>query len=152
MALQKYLLRENRQGAVIYHGAEIRSPIRLNIGKGSSIGDNAILDARNWITIGRNVNHSSNVSIWIEQHDHRDSYFGCMKEAHGVEIGDRAWIGCNVEVLPNVRIGEGAVCCAGCAVTKDVVPFYIVAGIPARKIGERTRDLKYVMNHNSHFI
>lgn len=63
-----------------------------------------------------------------------------------VTIGNRAWIGSNVTVLPGVSIGEGAVCCANCVVTKDVSPYSIVAGIPAKKIGERTRDLRYVFN------
>lgn len=60
-----------------------------------------------------------------------------------VEIGDRAWIGSNVVVLPGVTIGEGAVCCAGCVVTKDVEPYAVVAGIPAKKVGERPRVLTY---------
>lgn len=54
-----------------------------------------------------------------------------------VEIGNRVWIGSNVIILPGVHIGEGAVCCAGCVITKDIEPFSVVAGIPARKVGER---------------
>ena len=60
-----------------------------------------------------------------------------------VEIGDRAWIGSNVVVLPGITIGEGAVCCAGCVVTKDVEPYAVVAGIPAKKVGERPQILTY---------
>lgn len=140
------------KGAVIYYGAEIRNPARLIIGKGTSIGDNVVLDARNGIVIGANVNFSSRVSIWTEQHDHRDPYFRCTQKKRSVVIGDRAWIGSNVTILPNVQIGEGAVCCAGSVVTKDVAPFDIVAGIPAKKIGERTRNLKYDMEHHAHFL
>ena len=54
-----------------------------------------------------------------------------------VEIDDRVWVGSNVIVLPGVHIGEGAVCCAGCVVTKDIPPYTVVAGIPAKKVGER---------------
>ena len=46
-------------------------------------------------------------------------------------------------VLPGVHIGEGAVCCAGCVVSKDVEPFTVVAGIPARKIADRPNDISY---------
>ena len=60
-----------------------------------------------------------------------------------VEIDDRVWLGSNVIVLPGVHIGEGAVCCAGCVVTKDVLPYTVVAGIPAKKVGERPKVLKY---------
>ena len=63
-----------------------------------------------------------------------------------VEIDDRAWLGSNVIVLPGVHIGEGAVCCAGCVITKDVEPYAVVAGIPAKKVSERPQVLKYEFN------
>lgn len=130
--------------SIVYIGFKIRSPWNLKIGKGSIIGDNAILDARSGIEIGKNVNISSNVSIWTLQHDHRDPNFGnCKNRRLDVKIEDRAWLGCNVIVLPGVTIGEGAVCCGGCVVTKDVPPYTIVAGIPATKVGERPRNIKY---------
>lgn len=133
---------------VVFHfRTEIRSPYNLSIGKGSIIGDNALLDARNKLIIGENVNLSLNVSIYTEQHDHRDPFFGCCKKRKmNVEIGNRVWIGSNVIILPGVHIGEGAVCCAGCVVTKDIEPFSVVAGIPARKVGERPKDLRYNFN------
>lgn len=138
--------------AVLHFRTEIRAPWRLRIGKGSIIGDNAILDAREGLTIGRNVNLSSNVSIYTLQHDHRDPYFRCptpQERKLSVEIGDRAWLGSNVTVLPGVSIGEGAVCCAGCVVTKDVEPYAVVAGIPAKKVGERPRHLVYEFDGKS---
>ena len=52
-------------------------------------------------------------------------------------IGNRVWIGYRALILSGVEIGEGAV------VTKDVEPFTIIAGNPARKIGERNRELRY---------
>lgn len=131
-------------GAIIYHGAEIRSPMDLTVGRGSIIGDRAILDARNGIVIGENVNFSSDVHIWTEQHDHRDPYFRCTSTPDfKVSIGNRAWVGPGVTILHSVTIGEGAVIGAGAVVTKDVEPYSIVAGIPARKIGTRNKNLKY---------
>ncbi len=62
---------------------------------------------------------------------------------HPVTIGDRAWIGSNAIILTGVNIGDGAVCCAGCVVIKDVEPYAVVAGIPAKKVNERPRDLQY---------
>lgn len=59
---------------------------------------------------------------------------------------DRAWIGPNTIILHSVHIGEGAVVAAGAVVTKDVEPYTIVAGIPAKKVGDRNRDLKYEFN------
>lgn len=111
------------KNVTIHFRAELRAPEKLSLGDGAIIGDNAILDARRGLTIGRNVNLSSNESIYTLQHDHRDPYFGLPSEDKvklSVEIDDRAWLGANVIVLPGVHIGEGAVCCAGCVVTKDV--------------------------------
>jgi len=51
-----------------------------------------------------------------------------------VVIEDDAWLGTNVVVLPGVRIGRGAVVGAGAVVTRDVPPFTVVAGVPARPI------------------
>lgn len=131
---------------VIYHGTEIRDPYKLQIGEGTIIGDNAILDARNGIVFGKNVNLSSNVSIWSEQHDHRDPYFRCQPNKKSIIIGDRVWIGPNTIILPNTTIGEGAIVAAGAIVTKDVPAYAIVAGIPAKVIGQRNHDLKYLFN------
>ena len=134
----------------VYYGAEIRAGINLHIGNGSIIGDKAILDARNGIKIGENVNFSSEVHIWTEQHDHSDPDFQCMSDSSfGVTIGNRAWIGPGVTILHSVSIGEGAVVAAGSVVTKDVAPFSIVAGIPAKKIGERNKNLRYSL-HGEH--
>ena len=142
---RKVLLVDMAEYAIIYFGSEIRAPYNLKIGKGTIIGDKSILDARNGIEIGENVNFSSNVHIWTEQHDHRDPYFECNSDhSFKVIIGNRAWVGPNVTILPKVKIGEGAVIAAGSVVTKNVEPFTIVAGLPAKKIGDRNRDLRYV--------
>ena len=132
---------------VFHFRTEIRCIHRLEVGQGTIIGDNALLDARNGIKMGANVNLSSNVSIYTEQHDYRDPLFACSSpDGKQVVIGDRAWLGSNVIVLPGVNIGEGAVVCSGCVVTKDVEPYSVVVGIPAKKINERPRNLTYVFD------
>lgn len=131
---------------VVFHfGTEIRAPWGLKVGKGTIIGDNNILDARNGIVMGENVSLSSNVSIYTRQHNHRSPNYDCdfPGRKQNVEIQDRVWLGSNVVVLPGVSIGEGAVICAGAVVTKDVNPYEVVAGIPAKKVGERPRNLVY---------
>lgn len=141
---KKIFLVKMKSKSIIYYGSEIRSHSKLNIGEGSIIGDKAILDARNGIRIGKNVNISSNVSIWTEQHDHRDPWFRCLSDdTFGVKICDRAWIGPGVTILHSVTIGEGAVIAAGSIVTKDVPPYTIVAGIPSKIIGNRNKQLYY---------
>ena len=135
------------KNAILYYGTEIREPQKIEIGEGSIIGDNSILDGRNGIIIKKNVVFASNVRIWTEQHDHRDPWFRCETQKHSpVVIEDRAWIGSHTVILHSVHIGEGAVVAAGAVVTHDVEPYAIVAGIPAKKIGERNRELLYSFN------
>jgi acetyltransferase-like isoleucine patch superfamily enzyme len=55
-------------------------------------------------------------------------------------IEDDAWIGFGAIILAGVRIGRGAIVGAGSVVTKDIPPYEICAGVPARKIGERFAD------------
>ena len=131
------------KNAVIYYGAEIRSPWNLYVGEGSVIGDKAILDARHGIYIGKNVNFSTGVWIWTLQHDVNATDFGTTNQGGSVTIGDRAWLSCRTVVLPNVSIGEGAVIAAGGVVTKSVDEFSIWGGVPCKKIGTRSRDLEY---------
>ena len=69
-----------------------------------------------------------------------------------VIIGDRVWIGYRAIVLPGVTIGEGAVVGAGAVVTRDVSPYTIVAGNPAKVIGERTKELTYECNYRPWLI
>ena len=56
---------------------------------------------------------------------------------------DHCWIGVRAIILPGVTVGEGAIVAAGSVVAKDVAPYTIVGGNPAKVIGERTRDLNY---------
>lgn len=54
-----------------------------------------------------------------------------------VNIGNDVWIGANVVIMPGVTIGDGAVLAAGAVVTKDVEPYAIVGGVPAKLIRYR---------------
>lgn len=129
---------------VFHYGTEIRGITDIKMGNFNIIGDNALLDGRSGLVLGDNVNISSNVSIYTLQHDHRDALFKAI--GGKVVIEDRVWLGSNVIVLPGVTIGEGAVCCAGCVVTKDVEPYTVVAGIPAKKANERPKNLVYQLD------
>ncbi len=57
-----------------------------------------------------------------------------MQWAKPVNIGDDVWIGGGATILPGVTVGKGAVVAAAAVVTKDVPPFALVAGNPARVI------------------
>lgn len=127
--------------STIYHGCEIISPWKLEIGDGSIVGIKNIIDARAGIYIGKNVNLSHEVNLWTMQHDVNDLFFSNVSGS--IYISDYAWIGNRVIILPGVKIGKGAVIAAGSIVTKDVEDFSIYAGVPARRIGARSENLKY---------
>ncbi len=67
----------------------------------------------------------------------RDHAFFRDRRDARVIIGNDVWIGHAVIVLPDVTIGDGAVLAAGAVVTKDVAPYTVVGGVPARQIRER---------------
>lgn len=153
--IRKYIYRKIylvriEENSVIYYGTEIRGSYFLHIRKGAIIGDKATLDARRGgIEIGENVQLGSEVKLWTGSHDHDDPLFRSTPKKRGpIKIGNRAWLGPGVTVLHSVTIGEGAVIAAGSVVTKDVEPYAIMGGIPAKKIGERSKRLIYNFEGN----
>ncbi len=68
----------------------------------------------------------------------RGRIFGAGHEFAPVLIGDDVWIGGRAMILPGVTIGEGAVVAAGSVVTRDVAPYTVVGGVPARVVKERS--------------
>ena len=126
------------KSVAIYGGCEFRNLRQLVIGEGSSIGHRCVLDARKGLTIGRCVTLGTEVMIWTLQHDYNDVHFKAVGEP--VSIGSWAWLGSRAILLPGVSIGEGAVVAAGAVVTKDVSPYDVVAGVPARVVSKRNRQ------------
>ena len=119
----------------------IMTPNHLSIGNYSDINRGCLIDARGGITIGDNVSISHNVNLITGGHNICSPAF--KGKYLPITIGDYVWIGVGCTILNNVRIGKGAVVCAGAVVTKDVEDYAVVAGIPAKKIKERTKNLCY---------
>jgi acetyltransferase-like isoleucine patch superfamily enzyme len=87
------------------------------------------------------VDHNSHSLSWSDRSQDVANWLHGKKdwshvERAAVRIGDKAWIGFNVIILKGVDIGEGAVVGAGSVVTRDVPPYTVVAGNPARPIRE----------------
>jgi maltose O-acetyltransferase len=134
----------------IHWRAEFYSPQTITIGDWTTIGDTAFLDGRSGLAIGDCVNLGSHVSIYTRQHDPDDPDFA---EVGGpVTIGNYAWLASHCIVLPGVTIGEGAVVAAGAVVAKDVAPYTMVGGVPARYIRDRNRDLRYKLGYAKRFV
>jgi len=120
-------------------------------GRKVSLGDNNVVnfgclfDGRKFnITTGSNVSIGPEATILTLGHDPQSPDFS--DKGGDVVIGDRVWIGYRALVMPGVNIGDGAVVAAGAVVTTDVEPYTIVAGVPAKKIGDRNRELTYQLN------
>ena len=127
------------QGKVMfYEGYHIRNPKGIVIEDGVSIGPKVLLDGRCGLYIGKSAVIGYDAIIWSLNHDYNDLHF-CGKGAP-VYIGEYAWICSRSIILPGIKIGKGAVIASGAIVTKDVPPYAIVAGIPAKIIGQR--DIK----------
>lgn len=126
-------------------------PVRAHV----SIGDNCVinrevyLDGRVGVVVGNNVNVSFQTCILSLHHDHNAPTFPAIGGV--VTIQDHAWIGARATLLPGVTIGQGAVVAAGAVVARDVAPYEVVGGVPARKIGERNRDIQYLTRFSPYF-
>lgn len=119
----------------------INNASKIIIGDYSHINRNCLLDGRGGITIGNNVSISHNVQIITGSHDVNSKTFDASYLP--ILINDFAWIGIGATILQGIEIGEGAVVCANAVVTKDVAPYTIVGGVPAKQIGNRNKDLDY---------
>lgn len=135
-------LREFGEGTAVQMGCRFLHGRKVSLGKRNVINFDCLFDGRRFaITTGDDVSIGPEAAILTLGHDPQSPAFA--DRGGSVTIGDHAWIGYRAAILPSVSIGEGAVVAAGAVVTRDVEPFAIVAGIPARKIGERTRQLDY---------
>jgi acetyltransferase-like isoleucine patch superfamily enzyme len=122
----------------------------LNIGNNTHINRQCFFDARARIKIGNNVSISHQVSLLTGSHDVNSTNFSGIFRP--IEINDYVWVGVNATILQGVVIGTGAVVAAGAVVTKDVDPYSIVGGVPAKNIGMRPQNLCYKPSWEDFFV
>jgi len=130
------------KGSTIHMKAKFYDPRNISIGEDTIIGEGIVLDGRDNLSIGSHVDIATEVMIYNSQHDVNQEDFAATSAQ--VLIEDYVFIGPRVIILAGVTVGRGAVVGAGAVVTKDVPPFAIVGGVPAKIIGERrNKDLHY---------
>lgn len=130
-----------RGGTTIHRGCKFFHVGKLNIGQYSTINFGCYLDNRRGIVIGNNVGIAHNTKIYTLGHDLDDPQF--KTKGKQVTICDNVFIFSNAMIMPGVTIGEGAIVLAGSVVTKDVKPWMIVGGNPAKPIRERNHEIDY---------
>lgn len=138
------------KGSSIHMFVKFYDAKNINIGQDSIVGEGAVLDGREKLTIGDHVDIASEVMIYNGEHDVNDEKFKPIFAP--VTIEDYVFIGPRSIILPGVRVKKGAVIGAGAVVTKDVDEYKIVGGVPAKEITERqNKDLNYKLGRAAWF-
>lgn len=125
--------------ASIFMATQFTAARHLVIKRNSVINAGCHIDVRGEIIIGENVSISDQVSLVTGDHNPADPHF--RARFRSIIIEDHVFIGHRSVILGNIVIGKGAVIAAGSVVTANVPSFTIVGGVPAKKIGERTKEL-----------
>jgi acetyltransferase-like isoleucine patch superfamily enzyme len=146
--LRKILRYSFGKGSSVHMGCFFTGS-KLNVGNNTILNRNGYYDCRLALTIGSNVSISPKVYIITAGHDPQSPTFS--DKSAPVVIEDFVWIGARAIILPGVTMGKGSVAGAGSVVTKNVAPFTIVAGNPAKVIGKRTENLIYTLHWKPYF-
>jgi maltose O-acetyltransferase len=140
--LFKILLKEFGKNSYIDYTCYMRYMKQIKIGKDSSLNRGCTLLASHrfkdvYITIGDRTAIGPNVAFLAAGHDYTDD--NLADNAGNITIGNNVWIGGSSVIIggKGIRIGDGAVVGAGSVVVKDVEPYTIVGGVPAKKIKKR---------------
>lgn len=137
-----YFMNNKTNGNVsLLRNISITSIGGISIGNNTTINKGVHLDGRGEIKLGSNISISPNVKIITASHDINCPDFALTLKP--IVIEDYVWVCTAAIILPGVLLGKGSVIAAGAVVTKNVAPYTIVAGNPARVIGYRNKNLCY---------
>ncbi len=142
------------KGSTIHMNTRFYNPANISVGEDTIIGEDCVLDGRDRLQIGNHVDIASEVMIYNSEHNIESEHFAAAETVvkEPVHIEDYVFIGPRAIILPGVTIGKGAVVGAGAVVTKNVEPFAIVGGVPAKVIGERkNKNLHYRLGRAAWF-
>lgn len=128
---------------VFLHCGQFQENIRrgkISIGNNVYIGPSCVLFGEGEIEIGDDCLISPGTIITSQQHSYADANTPIREqpsEHARIVIDDDVWIGSNAVILPGIRVGRGSVIGAGAVVTKDIPPYSVAVGVPARVIKHR---------------
>lgn len=130
------------KGTVVHATASIRQPERISLGSNVRVGPGCMIwpGTQGSIRVGDNVLFGPRVTVIGVNHGTERSRLIMEQDSRpgSIEIGSDCWIGAGSILLPNIKVGAGAVVAAGSVVTADVPEYAIVGGVPAKIIGNRS--------------
>ncbi len=124
----------------IRDGVSIHVPEKVSIGEHTTLNEFIVIDGSGRVKIGNWVRIGHRTSILSSDHSFKNRDVPIAKQElilGTITIDDDVWIGCDVKILKGVHIGKGCVIGAGAVVTKDLPPYSVAVGIPARIIKSR---------------
>ncbi|MFH7028538.1 MAG: acyltransferase [Heteroscytonema crispum UTEX LB 1556] len=144
-----------RNKVAIERGVEIGSldNTYINIDENTYIAPYVCIAGPGDIKIGKNCMIASHSGIYANNHNFGDVTQPMRNQGvtrRGIVIEDDCWLGHGVTVLDGVTIGKGSVIGAGSVVTKDIPPFSVAVGVPARVI--KKRDVKELFNSRKSYM
>ncbi|MDU0967917.1 MAG: DapH/DapD/GlmU-related protein [Actinomycetaceae bacterium] len=113
--------------------------LHLHIGADTFINSGVHVQDQGGVFLGERVLVGHDVVFATVNHDLAPKRRGVLTTAP-IHVGDDVWIGAKAVILPGVTIGEGAVVAAGAVITRDVEPYTVVGGVPAKAIKQVPRD------------
>jgi putative colanic acid biosynthesis acetyltransferase WcaF len=122
----------------IYNSATIYYPWQLVAHDECAIGEEAYIYNLGKVTIGSRATISHRAHLCAGTHDYTKADFPLLRPP--LTIGPEAWVCADAFVGPGVTVGEGAIVGAASVVMKDIAPWTIVAGNPAREVKKRLKE------------
>lgn len=162
----KFLKGANVAVGVSFDGYNVigqNSWVEGHLGYGTYVGDECVLKAKTgkYCSIGHHVNvltgtHPSHVFVstspvfystrkqnglsYVKENKFKEILLADEEHRYGVVIGNDVWIGFGATLLGGITVGDGAIIASNAFVNKDVPPYAIVGGTPAKVIGKRFED------------
>jgi putative colanic acid biosynthesis acetyltransferase WcaF len=119
----------------VYGSTHLYMPWNVSLGDWTALGEDVLIYSLGHVSVGSRVTISYRGHVCAGSHDLSDPNLALLKPP--VIIEDGVWVGTDAFVGPGVRVGQGAVIGARAVVVRDVAALSVVAGNPARVIGER---------------
>jgi len=140
--LWRPFLREVGDDVVFLGRVSIRGMRGIHLGNHITVNENCTLDGSGELRVGNFVMIAKDACLYSAQHKFDDLAKPMTLQGYEYKqtvVEDDVWIGAKAVILPGVRVGKGAIVGAGAVVTRDVPPYAIFAGVPARQIGDRKK-------------